>query len=99
MGPGTHDGHLKLFGTGVIGGISMGSKYEFKADKNPGAGTYNPEASTKYFQTKIVGVIIGHQEGGSNHFLEHKQHGNPGAYHKNEDFNRLTANVTMGSKY
>jgi len=59
MGPGTHDGHLKLFGTGVIGGISMGSKYEFKADKNPGAGTYNPEASIRYLQPKSIDCIIG----------------------------------------
>jgi hypothetical protein len=38
MGPGAHDGHLKDFGSDVKSNIGMGAKYEFKPDKNPGAG-------------------------------------------------------------
>lgn len=38
MGPGAHDGHLKDFGSDVKSKVSMGSKYVFKPDTNPGAG-------------------------------------------------------------
>jgi hypothetical protein len=47
MGPGAHDGHLKPMGAGVGGHITMGSKYEFKPDRNPGPGVYNIEAGLK----------------------------------------------------
>jgi len=30
MGPGAHDGHLKLFGSEMNNHVTMGSKYEFK---------------------------------------------------------------------
>lgn len=52
MGPGTHDGHLTSFGAGAKG-ISMGSKYEFKPDQNPGCGSYDIESALKYIKPKI----------------------------------------------
>lgn len=37
-GPGEHDAHLTPFGADVKSNIGMGSKYEFKPDKNPAPG-------------------------------------------------------------
>lgn len=37
-GPGEHTGHLTAFGADVTRNITMGSKYEFKPDKNPAPG-------------------------------------------------------------
>ena len=39
--PGEYDGHLKPIGA-FLNKITMGSKYEFKADSNPGPGYYEP---------------------------------------------------------
>ena len=43
-GPGAHDGHLTAFGADVTRNITMGSKYEFKADSNPPVGGYDVDA-------------------------------------------------------
>lgn len=52
MGPGAHDGHLKDFGSDVKSNIGMGAKYEFKPDKNPGAGQYDTDAAMKHVKPK-----------------------------------------------
>lgn len=39
--PGHYDAHLTSFGSDVKANIGMGSKYEFKPDKNPPPGAYN----------------------------------------------------------
>jgi hypothetical protein len=36
--PGSYDGHLTKFGSGMKSNATMGRKYEFKADSNPGVG-------------------------------------------------------------
>ena len=79
----------------------MGSKYEFKPDKNPGAGTYNIDSGLKLTKPRTVDTIILSGESNEKHDIFHvAEHGPaPGAYHKNESFNRLKANVGFGSKY
>ena len=39
--PGQYDQHLKPFGSEVRPSVSMGSKFEFKADSNPPVGGYD----------------------------------------------------------
>jgi len=58
MGPGAHDGHLIPFGGDVKSKIGMGSKYEFKPDKNPGAGSYDVDAAMKHVKPKVYEAII-----------------------------------------
>jgi hypothetical protein len=58
MGPGAHDGHLIPFGSDVHHKISMGSKYEFKPDKNPGAGTYDTTAAMKHVKPRAYEAMI-----------------------------------------
>ena len=38
--PGSYDGHLVPFGKHKMSNVTMGSKYEFKPDKNPPVGGY-----------------------------------------------------------
>tara|TARA_B110000285_G_scaffold187299_1_gene213007 strand:+ start:152 stop:481 length:330 start_codon:yes stop_codon:yes gene_type:complete len=45
MGPGAHDGHIIPFGADNKSKVSMGRKYEFKPDTNPGAGHYDTDAA------------------------------------------------------
>jgi hypothetical protein len=51
--PGTYDGHLTAFGSGVIGNIDMGKKYITKYNDNPPPGLYDVEAADKQTKTKI----------------------------------------------
>ena len=39
--PGSYDKHLIPFGKGKMSNITMGSKYEFKPDRNPPVGGYD----------------------------------------------------------
>jgi hypothetical protein len=41
----------------------MGSKYEFKPDKNPGAGTYDLEASAKHVFPRSYEATIRGRDG------------------------------------
>jgi hypothetical protein len=46
VGPGSVDPY-KPFGSELKTKVNFGSKYEFKPDKNPGVGTYDPEPAMK----------------------------------------------------
>ena len=55
--PGEYDGHLKPIGAD-LNKISMGSKYEFKADTNPGPGYYEPSNADEIVKSKSQIAII-----------------------------------------
>jgi len=101
MGPGAHDGHLTAFGADNKSKIGMGSKYVTKIDSNPGAGHYDTDAAMKHVKPRTYEAkILGAEKKGP--FIApglSVAPPDPGAYHKEEDFNRLTTNVSMGAKY
>ena len=45
VGPDPYDGHLTPFGKGKMSNVTMGSKYEFKPDRNPPVGGYHTDRS------------------------------------------------------
>jgi len=57
LGPGS--GYVeKPFGSEIKTKISMGSKYEFKPDKNPGAGQYDTTAAAKHVYPRSYEALI-----------------------------------------
>ena len=45
--PGQYDRHLTKFGSGLRSNATMGSKYEFKPDRNPPVGGYDIDSGLR----------------------------------------------------
>lgn len=55
--PGQYDNHLTPFAS-KLNNVSMGSKYQFKADSNPPPGLYNPDLSMQSVMPRSRGAVI-----------------------------------------
>jgi len=55
--PGEYDGHLKPIGA-FLNKITMGSKYEFKSNSNPGPGYYESTRADEIIKNKSQTVKI-----------------------------------------
>lgn len=56
--PGQYDAHLTPFGANITNKAIFGSKYEFKPDKNPPPGLYNPEAGEALTKRRVASAMI-----------------------------------------
>lgn len=56
--PGKYDGHLVPFGQSKMSNVTMGSKYEFKPDRNPPVGGYNIDSGLQMSQRKTRSALI-----------------------------------------
>ena len=98
-GPGHHDGHLDIFGSKVTRNITMGSKYEFKPDKNPPPGAYNIDSGHNMSKASTRSAII--REDGSPYRRPKENSPGPGHHdgHLTAFGADVTRNIGMGSKY
>lgn len=97
--PGSYDGHLRPFGSGLARNASMGSKYVFKPDSNPPVGAYElDESFTKSQRTTRVAVI---KEETMPYRRPQEISPEPGQYdaHLTPFGSGMKSNATMGSKY
>ena len=82
----------------------MGSKYEFKPDNNPGAGTYDTSASEKHVYPRSYETIIRGRNAkdpvGVDAAIKEKK-GNPeaGTSHLTPFGGDIKSKIGMGSKY
>jgi hypothetical protein len=98
-GPGHHDGHLTAFGSDVTANIGMGSKYEFKPDRNPPPGAYNIESGHNMSKSSVRSAHI--REDTSPYRRPIEKSPGPGEHtgHLTAFGADVTRNITMGSKY
>ena len=99
--PGLYDGHLTAFGADIKTNIGMGSKYEFKPDKNPPVGAYDPNSGYAMSSTSKR-ARSAHIRGEVHSFRRPKeQNPDPGHYdgHLTSFGAEINTKVTMGSKY
>ena len=98
-GPGAHDGHLTAFGADVTRNITMGSKYEFKADSNPAVGQYDPSSGIAMSQSKSRMAHITEEK----HPYRRPKEQSPDAGFYDKHLTALGANIThkmdFGNKY
>ena len=59
--PGQYDNHLTPFASDTKPNVTMGSKYEFKADRNPPPGLYDPDASKELTSSRVRSALIREQ--------------------------------------
>jgi len=57
IGPGSFDGHLKPFGSGMSK-VDFGKKYEWKPDSNPPLGLYNTTSAEKHTKDRKYETFI-----------------------------------------
>ena len=98
-GPGNYDKHLDAFGSKVTQNIGMGSKYVFKADRNPPVGAYNIESGHNMSKASIRSAIIREETSP----YRRPQENSPGPGHHDGHLDafgsKITQNIGMGSKY
>jgi hypothetical protein len=98
-GPGNYDKHLTKFGADVTANIGMGSKYEFKPDKNPAVGSYNIDSGHNMSKTSIRSAHIREE---TSPYRRPKEN-NPGAGHYDGHLDKFGSKIThkmdFGSKY
>ena len=97
--PGSYSNHLIPFGQGKMSNVTMGSKYEFKPDRNPPVGGYNIDSGLNASKRRARSAHI--KEPTSSFRRPTENLPEPGSYD-----NHLTPfakgnmpNITMGSKY
>ena len=97
--PGLYDGHLTPFAADIKTNIGMGSKYEFKPDKNPPVGAYNIESGHNMSKASVRSAIIREE---TSPYRRPKEN-NPGPGHHDAHLtpfaSDIKTNVGMGSKY
>ena len=97
--PGKYDGHLVPFGQSKMSNVTMGSKYEFKPDRNPPVGGYNIDSGLQMSQRKTRSALI--REEVSPYRRPAEKVPEPGSYDKHLiPFGKgKMQNITMGAKY
>jgi len=94
--PGSYDGHLKPFGSGINSTADMGSKYKFVPKEGPPPGLYDPNSSAN--KPRVQSAVIREDVSPFRRPLEISPDG--GAYNDSKPFGAgLNSTASMGSKY
>ena len=78
--------------------VNFGSKYEFKPDQNPGAGTYDPDPAQKHTKPRTYEAFIRPRD--PQDYLAAPGDSGPPPYDADKStFGDLKSKIDMGSKY
>lgn len=93
--PGQYDGHIKPFGANDKS-MTIGKKYQWKADSNPAPGQYEPEGAVSITKARSQAAIIQEETG---YKVPRESSPDPGQYDGHiKAFGQNERNMTIGKK-